>query len=66
RLNHGTSSGVLTLRLECRERKLELRPSPDGVTAFFLDNNLESKSEPVDLDGSPEDLVQRWLASRQP
>ncbi|MDQ6663983.1 MAG: hypothetical protein M3Z23_06280 [Acidobacteriota bacterium] len=51
-----------TLRLECRERKLELRPSPNGVTAAFLENNLESKSEPVDLDGNPEDLVQRWLA----
>lgn len=50
-----------TLRLECRERKLELRPSPDGVTAFFLDENVEVKSEPVDLDGTPEDLVRRWL-----
>ncbi|MGI8988845.1 MAG: hypothetical protein ACR2I2_04555 [Bryobacteraceae bacterium] len=51
-----------TLRLECRERKLELRPSPDGISAFFLDSNLEAKSEPVDLDRSPEALVLRWLA----
>jgi hypothetical protein len=49
------------LRLELRTQKLELRPTPDGIVAIFFEDNTEVKSEPVDLNGNPEDLVKRWL-----
>jgi hypothetical protein len=51
-----------TLRLEARDRKLELRPTGDGVVAVFLENNIEVRSEPVDLSGNPETLAQSWLS----
>lgn len=51
-----------TLRLEARERRLELRPTPDGIMAVFINNGTDAHSEPVDiLNSNPEDLVQRWL-----
>ena len=50
-----------TLRLEARDRRLELRPTPKGVVAVYLENNRETRSEPVDLKGNPEALVRGWL-----
>ena len=50
-----------TLRLESRGRKLDLRPTPRGVLAVFLEDGRETHSEPVDLDSPPADLFQRWL-----
>jgi hypothetical protein len=38
-----------TLRLEARGRRLELRPTPSGIVAAYLE-------------GSPEALVRAWLA----
>jgi hypothetical protein len=52
-----------TLRLEARERRLELRPTPTGIVAVYLENNQERRSEPLDLNGNPEDLLRPWLAS---
>ena len=49
-----------TLRLEAGEKKLELRPTPDGVVADFLEGNAV-RSEVVDLSGDPEKLVTAWL-----
>lgn len=51
-----------TLRLEARERRLELRPTPTGVVAVEIDQNREIHTEPLDLKGNPEDLLRRWLA----
>jgi hypothetical protein len=51
-----------TLRLEARERRLELRPTPTGVVAVEIEQNRETSVEPVDLQGSPEELLRRWLA----
>ena len=51
-----------TLRLEARDRRLELRPTPGGVLAVYLEENREVRSAPVDLDGNPETLVNDWLA----
>ena len=51
------------LRLEARGSKLELRPTPQGVIAAFIENNAEVRSEPVDLAGNPERLAREWLAS---
>ena len=55
-----------TLRLEARDRKLEFRPTPAGVIAAFLENNVEVRTAPVDLAGNPESLVREWLASLPP
>jgi len=51
-----------TLRLEAREKRLELRPTPGGIVAVYLDNGKETRSEACDLSGSPETLVRQWLA----
>jgi hypothetical protein len=55
-----------TLRLEARDRKLELRPTPAGVIAVFIENNVEVRTAPVDLAGNPESLVREWLATLPP
>lgn len=55
-----------TLRLEARGSKLELRPTPDGVIAAFIENNTEVRSVPADLAGNPEGLVRAWLDSLPP
>jgi hypothetical protein len=46
-----------TLRLDAGERRLELRPTPEGIAAVFQ----TGAQEPVDLEGKAEDLVRRWL-----
>ena len=51
-----------TLRLEARERRLELRPTPDGIIAAYLENNQETRTQPLDLKGNPEELVREWLS----
>jgi len=55
-----------TLRLEARGHRLELRPTPDGVIAAFLENNAELRTERVDLEGNPETLARKWLGSLPP
>lgn len=68
RAGHKTRSKVRilwlgsTLRLESRERKLELRPTPDGILAVFVRDGREARSEPINVSSSsPEDLIRRWL-----
>jgi len=51
-----------TLRLEAREKRLELRPTAKGIVAAYLENGQEVRSEPCDLSGDPEALVRQWLA----
>jgi len=51
-----------TLRLEARERRLELRPTPAGVVAVYLEGGQETRSETLELAGNPEELVRRWLS----
>jgi hypothetical protein len=51
-----------TLRLEARDKRLELRPTPDGIVAGYIENGQETRTEPCDLNGSPELLVRKWLA----
>jgi len=51
-----------TLRLEARERRLELRPTPDGIATVYIDGPAE-RAEPLDLKGSPETLLRNWLAA---
>lgn len=51
-----------TLKLEARERKLELRPTPNGVIATFIQPEMPLREQPVDLSSNPEELVREWLA----
>ena len=52
-----------TLRLEARERRLELRPTANGVVAAYLEEGQEPRVEPLDLSGDPAKLLQNWLAT---
>jgi hypothetical protein len=50
------------LRLEARERRLEFRPTPNGIQTVYLEDGRETHTEPLDLKSSAEDLVRRWLS----
>src|SRR5689334_14847080 len=50
------------LRLEARERRVELRPTASGVQAVYSENGQETRTAPVDLKGSAEQFVREWLA----
>jgi hypothetical protein len=68
RLGHGRRTKVriswigAILRLEAAERRLELRPTPAGVTAVFAEGQKELQSRAVDLEGNAEALAREWLA----
>jgi len=55
-----------TLRLQAREHRLELRPTPDGVMAHYFVDEKETRSEMLDLTGDPEKLAEEWLATVGP
>lgn len=50
-----------TLRLEARDKRLELRPTCQGIVAAYIENGRETRTEPCDLTSSPEALVRQWL-----
>lgn len=50
------------LRLDARDQRLELQPTPDGIEAVFTSNQQVSGREPVSLDGDAADLARRFLA----
>jgi hypothetical protein len=50
-----------TLRLQARDRRLELEPSPAGVTARFFESDQETSRESIDLKGNARELAERWL-----
>ena len=52
-----------SLKLEARERKLELRPTAEGIVAIFVEPDGQQGSEAVDLNGNAEEFVRKWLAS---
>ena len=51
-----------TLRLEARDRRLELRPTASGVVAVYIEGGAEIRTEPVDLSGDAAAFVRGWLA----
>jgi hypothetical protein len=53
-----------TLRLEAGAQKLELRPTPSGVLAVFIDEGKEQESTLVDLAGDPVKLAEKWLEGK--
>lgn len=68
RIGHGQRTKVQmtwlgnTLRLQAKDRRLELEPTPEGVRAIFRDGETETGNELIDLQGNAEQLAQRWLA----
>lgn len=52
-----------TLRLEARDHRLELRPTPEGVVAVFVRDAEEARRAPVDLAGDPQRLTDEWMAA---
>ena len=51
------------LRLEARERRLELRPTAEGIVAAFIEPDGATKTQTVNLKGDPALLVKQWLDS---
>ena len=50
-----------SLRLEAKTRRLELRPTAEGIIADFIEPDGSCRSEPVDLNGDPGTLLAAWL-----
>ena len=50
-----------TLRLQAKERRLEMQPTPEGVRATFSEGGTEGASEIIDLNGDAEQLALRFL-----
>lgn len=51
-----------TLRLDARNLRLELRPTPEGVRAHRFKDGVEISNDMVDLAGDAEAFASRWLA----
>ncbi|MCC6585941.1 MAG: hypothetical protein IT168_04410 [Bryobacterales bacterium] len=51
-----------TLRLEAREKRLELSPAAEGVVAKYFKDGAEERQESVDLQGNASEFAERWLA----
>lgn len=73
RIGHGFRTKVYmtwmenTLRLEAREHRLELKPTPTGVKAQFFVKNEPGKSEMVELTGAnAKSLAERWMKTVGP
>jgi hypothetical protein len=67
RIGHGLRTKVNivwlggALRFEAREHRMELHPTPEGVTAHYFVAGNEVRQESVDLNGNAEILAKRWL-----
>jgi hypothetical protein len=53
-----------TLRLEAKQRRLELRPTTDGIVAAFIETDGATKARPVDLESDPGELLHQWLDTK--
>jgi hypothetical protein len=52
-----------SLKLEAREHKVELRPTPSGIEAVYRRPGEEERRVPVNLEGSAEQWIREWLDS---
>jgi hypothetical protein len=50
-----------SLRFELKQRRLELRPTAEGIVAVFMEGNNAITSREVDLDSSPDALLDEWV-----
>lgn len=51
------------LRLEARTLRLELRPTPEGIVAIFMNGDGATARQAVDLASDPRKLVDVWMAA---
>jgi hypothetical protein len=51
------------LRLEARERRLEFRPTAEGIVAAFIEIDGTTKTQAVNLKSDPAELLKKWLDS---
>ena len=51
------------LRLEARERRLEFRPTAEGIVAAFIETDGATKTQAVNLKSDPAELLKQWLDS---
>jgi hypothetical protein len=67
RIGHGLRTKVSivwlggALRFEAREHRMELHPTPEGITGRYFVNGNEVRQESVDLEGNAEALAKNWL-----
>ncbi len=52
-----------TLRLEAKEKRLDLKPTPAGVEASYFNNQELVANELLTLAEDPEALASRWLSA---
>ncbi len=52
-----------TLRLEAKEKRLELQPGAAGIDAVFFVDGVETGREAADLAADPGALARRWLGA---
>jgi hypothetical protein len=50
-----------TLRLEAKQRRLELRPTGEGIVAAFIELDGATTTQAVDLKSDPSELRRQWL-----
>lgn len=50
------------LRLEARDQRLEFRPAADCVNAVFLSDGIEVKRSDISLEGTPQPMLDEWMA----
>jgi len=50
-----------TLRFELKDKKLELRPTPEGIEAAFIEQSEQIRSKRIDFDNDPGELLTEWL-----
>ena len=53
-----------TLRLEAKQKRLELKPTPDGIVAEFIEPGQDSRTKPIDLNSDPQALIDEWFGSQ--
>ena len=52
-----------TFRLEAGAKRLELRPTPDGVLAVSFVEGKEQESAAIDLSSDPVKVAEKWLGA---
>ena len=52
-----------TLRLDAREKRMDLQPTASGVSAVFSVDGAETGREPVNFGSDPAALARKWLAT---
>lgn len=62
RIRVGPSWIGANLRLEAREKRLELQPTAEGVVAVYFENGSETARTAIDLGGDAGALAKTWLA----